>query len=51
MTAEELERLVTGRIDLPTGHRGRHLHAPGYEATPPRRKRGRPRKSVQSELE
>jgi hypothetical protein len=44
MTAEELDRLVTGQIDLPPGHRGRHLHAPRNEAIPPHRKRGRPRK-------
>ena len=46
MTAEELDRLVTGQIDLPSGHRGRHLHAPPNEPTPPRRKGGRPRKTA-----
>ena len=35
MTAEELDRLVTGQIDLPSGHRARHLHAPQNEAIPP----------------
>ena len=44
MTAEELDRLVTGRIDLPSGHRARHLHAPQSVAIAPHRKRGRPRK-------
>jgi hypothetical protein len=43
MTAEELDRLVTGQIVLPSGHRARHLRVPQSEATP-RRKRGRPRK-------
>ena len=43
MTAEELDRLVTGQIVLPSGHRARHLRVPQSEATP-RLKRGRPRK-------
>jgi hypothetical protein len=49
MTAEELDRLVTGQIDLPSGHRGRHLHAPRNEPNPPSRKRGRPRKVPRAE--
>jgi hypothetical protein len=49
MTAEELGRLVSGEIDLPIGHRARHLHAPRNEAIPPRRKRGRPRKQAPTE--
>jgi hypothetical protein len=44
MTAEELDRLVTGQIVLPSGHRARHLHAPQSVAIAPHRKRGRPRK-------
>jgi hypothetical protein len=48
MTAAELGRLVSGEINLPTGHRARHLHGAG-DAIPPRRKRGRPRKSAPSE--
>jgi hypothetical protein len=50
MTAEELGRLVSGEIDLPIGHRARHLHAPQNEAITPRRRRGRPRKPAPSEM-
>ena len=48
MTAEELDRLVTGQIDLPSGHRGRHLRAPQSVAIAPLRKRGRPRRPGQT---
>jgi hypothetical protein len=49
MTAEELGRLVSGEIDLPIGHRARHLHVPQNEAVTSRRRRGRPRKPAPSE--
>jgi hypothetical protein len=47
--AEVIERLLSGELKLPSGHRARHLHAPPNESTPneptpPHRKRGRPRK-------
>jgi hypothetical protein len=50
MTAEELDRLVTGQIKLPSGHRARHLQLPATEGTP-RRKHGRPRKRAPTESE
>jgi hypothetical protein len=49
MTAEELGRLVSGEVELPNGHRARHLHAPRNEAITPRRRRGRPRKPAPTE--
>jgi hypothetical protein len=46
---EVIERLLSGELKLPSGHRARHLHAPGNEPTPPSRKRGRPRKPLPAE--
>jgi hypothetical protein len=47
---EVIERLLSGELKLPSGHRGRHLHAPRNEAIPPHRKRGRPRKPRPAEM-
>jgi hypothetical protein len=41
MTDVELERLVTGQIDLPDGHRARHWTE---KPQPQPRRRGRPKK-------
>jgi hypothetical protein len=40
--ADVIERLLSGELKLPSGHRAKHLHQP--KAKPPRRKRGRPPK-------
>ena len=37
--ADVIERLLSGELKLPSGHRAKHLHQP--KAMPPRRKRGR----------
>jgi hypothetical protein len=50
MTAEELDRLLTGQIVLPSGHRAQHLRVPQSDRTPPR-KRGRPRKPAPTKTE
>jgi hypothetical protein len=47
--AEVIERLLSGELKLPSGHRARHLHAPPNEPTPPSPKRGRPRKAAPAE--
>jgi hypothetical protein len=39
-----INRLLSGELKLPSGHRARHWQAPQNNATPPRRKGGRPRK-------
>ena len=44
-----IDRVLSGELKLPSGHRARHWHAPGSEASPPRRKRGRPRKPGSAE--
>ena len=46
-----IDCVLSGELKLPCGHRARHWHAPGSEASPPRRKRGRPRKSTPAETE
>jgi hypothetical protein len=42
--AEVIERLLSGELKLPSGHRARHLHAQPNEPTPQSPKRGRPGK-------
>jgi hypothetical protein len=46
-----IDRVLSGDLKLPSGHRARHWNAPPKEANPARRKRGRPRKPAPTETE